>query len=75
MTMKAPFYWKRGVPCPDRNVNYKPAEEPERRQRFVEFVHGQIRELMSGYGSIDILWLDGGQDVSFVSTIPLLALT
>jgi len=26
----------------------------------VEFTHGQIRELMSRYGPVDILWLDGG---------------
>jgi alpha-L-fucosidase len=29
--------------------------------RFRDFVHGQVRELMSGYGPIDILWMDGGQ--------------
>jgi alpha-L-fucosidase len=28
------------------------------RKRFVEYTHGQIRELMSNYGKIDILWYD-----------------
>jgi alpha-L-fucosidase len=27
----------------------------------VQFVHAQVRELMTGYGHIDVLWLDGGQ--------------
>ncbi len=29
------------------------------RQRFVSYTHGLIRELMSNYGKIDILWYDG----------------
>jgi alpha-L-fucosidase len=28
------------------------------RKRFVEYIHGQIRELMTNYGKIDILWYD-----------------
>jgi alpha-L-fucosidase len=34
---------------------------PEQWRRFVEFTHSQIQELMTGYGPIDILWLDAGQ--------------
>ena len=30
------------------------------RQRFVKFTHGCVRELMSNYGKIDVLWYDGG---------------
>ncbi len=30
-------------------------------RRFVNFTHHIIEELVSGYGPIDILWLDGGQ--------------
>ena len=26
--------------------------------RYVEFLHGQVRELLTGYGKIDILWYD-----------------
>lgn len=29
------------------------------RRRFVEYSHGLIRELMTNYGKIDILWYDG----------------
>lgn len=56
-----PYYWKPGVFAEDRNPNYDTAAEPERWAKFVEFVHGQIKELVTGYGKIDILWLDGGQ--------------
>jgi len=28
------------------------------RRRFVDYVHGQIRELLTNYGKIDILWYD-----------------
>jgi alpha-L-fucosidase len=28
------------------------------RRRFVDYIHGQIRELMTNYGKIDVLWYD-----------------
>ncbi|MFW5982724.1 MAG: alpha-L-fucosidase [Candidatus Brocadiia bacterium] len=28
-------------------------------QPFIDYVHGQIREIMSRYGTIDIMWYDG----------------
>jgi alpha-L-fucosidase len=28
------------------------------RRRFVDYVHGEIRELMTNYGKIDVLWYD-----------------
>lgn len=28
-------------------------------QPFIDYVHGQIREIMSNYGKIDIMWYDG----------------
>ncbi len=28
------------------------------RKRFIAYIHGQIRELLSNYGKIDILWYD-----------------
>lgn len=33
-------------------------ENPAARERFVAFGHAQIRELLSNYGKIDILWYD-----------------
>jgi len=56
----SPDYWWPYFATPDRNPNYDIDRYPERWQRFVEFTHGQIDELMSDYGRIDILWLDGG---------------
>jgi alpha-L-fucosidase len=56
-----PAYWSSDSVPLDRNPNYDTAAKPERWAQFVAFVHGQIEELLTGYGHIDILWLDGGQ--------------
>jgi alpha-L-fucosidase len=37
----------------------KPAD-PERWPRFVEAMFEQVRELLTNYGPIDLLWFDGG---------------
>jgi len=34
------------------------ATDDAARQRFVEYTHGLVRELMTNYGKIDILWYD-----------------
>ncbi|MBS1504276.1 MAG: alpha-L-fucosidase [Bacteroidetes bacterium] len=56
----SPYYWWRYFPPKDRNVNYDPAKYPERWQKFKDYTYNQIQELMTGYGKMDILWLDGG---------------
>jgi alpha-L-fucosidase len=56
-----PDYWSPGSAARDRNPNYDPLKQPEKWRKFVEFTHGQIEELMTGYGPVDILWLDAGQ--------------
>jgi alpha-L-fucosidase len=56
----SPYYWWPYFPPKDRNVNYNPAKYPERWNNFKDFTFNQIKELMTGYGKIDILWLDGG---------------
>jgi alpha-L-fucosidase len=56
----SPYYWWPYFPPKDRNVNYDPAKHPERWQLFKDYTYNQIQELMTGYGKIDILWLDGG---------------
>ncbi len=56
----SPDYWWPYFATPDRNPNYDLKKYPERWARFVAFTHAQIRELMSNYGRVDILWLDGG---------------
>ncbi len=53
-------YWWPYFPVFDRNVNYDPEKYPEKWQGFREFTYNQMEELMTGYGDVDILWLDGG---------------
>jgi alpha-L-fucosidase len=40
---------------------------------FVDFMHGQVRELLTGYGKVDILWFDGNwiSDAAGYRTEPL----
>ncbi|WP_240510069.1 alpha-L-fucosidase [Virgibacillus profundi] len=58
-----PYYWAPGMER-GRNMwrgpSYDPLEYPWLWDKFVEFTHNQIMELMSNYGHIDILWLDAG---------------
>ena len=53
-------YWWPNFATPDRHVNYDPAAYPDRWAAFTEFTHNQVLELLSDYGKVDILWLDGG---------------
>jgi len=53
-------YWDPYFPPLDRNVNYDPALYPKKWQKYVDFTHNQILELLTDYGKVDILWLDGG---------------
>ena len=53
-------YWWSYFPPKDRNVNYDPAHYPQRWQAFKDYTYKQIEELMTGYGRMDVLWLDGG---------------
>lgn len=53
-----PDYWD-----PTKNPFHRGAntlDDPAQWERFVRYTHNQIRELMSDYGKIDILWLDAG---------------
>lgn len=43
----------------DKGYLSGPKADPPRWNAFVEKVHTQIKELMSNYGKIDILWYDG----------------
>jgi len=36
----------------------KCATDEAARRRFVDYIHGQIRELLTNYGKIDVLWYD-----------------
>ncbi len=55
----SPYFWKPGVVPTDRNPNYDITQDPARWRKFVEYTQDQIQELMTGYGKVDILWLDG----------------
>ena len=38
---------------------YHPDYRTENHARYIEFLHGQLREICSNYGKIDIIWFDG----------------
>ncbi|MGB3008615.1 MAG: alpha-L-fucosidase [Chitinophagaceae bacterium] len=54
------FYWWKRFPPSDRNCNYSIQKNPDHWKKFVDYTHNQINELITDYGKIDILWLDGG---------------
>jgi alpha-L-fucosidase len=47
------FYYSR----PDWHNPYAFTDD---HYKFVDYTHNQIRELLSNYGKVDIIWLDGG---------------
>ena len=53
-------YWAEEWATPNRNVNYSIKKYPQRWQKYCDFTFNQIHELVSEYGKVDILWLDGG---------------
>lgn len=54
------YYWWSKYATPDRNNNYDIKKNPWRWNKFKTQTFNQISELMNNYGSVDILWLDGG---------------
>ncbi len=59
-----PWYWAEDMEKPvayDRNPTYDPAAHPDVWEKYIQFTHGQMMELVRDYGPLDILWLDGGQ--------------
>ena len=54
------YYWWKKFPAVDRNPNYSIQKHPDQWNKFVDYTHNQVNELMSDYGKVDILWLDGG---------------
>lgn len=41
-----------------------PRSDPEVWPRYLQYLFGQITELLTGYGPIDLLWFDGGWERS-----------
>jgi len=75
----SPDYWWSYFPPKDRNPSYDTRRYPEKWQRFKDYTFEQLNELMSNYGPVDLLWLDGGwvrpfssidSSVSWQRTIP-----
>jgi len=54
------YYWWQKYATADRNNNYDIRKYPWRWNKFKDFTYNQISELMHNYGTVDILWLDGG---------------
>ena len=54
------YYWWPRYATPSRYNNYDIRLHPQRWEQFKTYTYKQIEELMSDYGPIDILWLDGG---------------
>ncbi|QZT38130.1 alpha-L-fucosidase [Halosquirtibacter xylanolyticus] len=54
-----PQYWSPSFDAPTRNVNYKIKRHPDWWKQFTDFFYNQVEELMTQYGDVDILWLDG----------------
>jgi len=44
-----PYHYWGGAPQPD----------PEKWQRYLDFMFGQVKELLSNYGKIALIWFDG----------------
>ena len=55
-----PYYWHPDKATPDRQVNYDISRHSDWWDKFQQYTARQIDELMSRYGRVDILWLDGG---------------
>ena len=53
-------YWWPKYATADRNNNYDIRRYPWRWNRFKQYTYNQVSELLNNYGSVDILWLDGG---------------
>lgn len=54
------YYWWPKYATPNRNNNYDANKYPWRWNQFKHYTYNQINELMTNYGDVDILWLDGG---------------
>lgn len=54
------WFWNPYYATPNRNENYKIKRHPEWWKNYQTFTQNQLDELMTDYGSFDILWLDGG---------------
>lgn len=40
-------------------IGYPRPSDPEAWERYLAVLHGQVRELLTGYGAVDVMWFDG----------------
>ena len=50
----SPYYWDPYFPPLDRNVNYDPELYPNKWNKFIDFTHNQIMELLTDYGIVRV---------------------
>ena len=53
-----PRHWRPAQALPP-GVPASLEADPSRWERYLAFMHGQVRELCTNYGTIDLLWFDG----------------
>ena len=56
-----PAYGDRHHPMRD-NEDIKDTEKDKDFSRYLEYMHGQVKELVTNYGQIDIMWFDFSYD-------------
>lgn len=54
------WFWNPNFATPNRNINYKKERHSDWWMNYQTFTQNQLNELLTDYGSFDILWLDGG---------------
>ena len=54
------WFWNPYYATPNRRQNYKIEQHQDWWKNYQQFTENQLNELMTDYGSFDILWLDGG---------------
>src|SRR5207247_9186936 len=52
-----------------RTVTHTAAERTAHQKAYAEMVKGQIEELLTNYGQIDVIWFDGKPDVPNPETL------
>lgn len=55
-----PWYWNKEYATPNRYHNYNKERHTDWWKNYQDYTQNQLNELLSNYGNIDILWLDGG---------------
>ncbi len=54
------WFWNPYFAVKNRMQNYKRERHPDWWQNYRKYTQNQLNELTTDYGSLDILWLDGG---------------